>query len=177
MCYRTLVKEYEQLVHRYLQLYRSPTMIDRGTDPMEPDLWFNNSGTQTSESQASTSDTSQPSTSGTAQNRPRSGVFEPIASSSSRPSTSSATAGPIGRSSSGTSGYSSDGSPRPGSSGLVVVARPSRPITFATSASGPSTSGGTAETQSSKTPAERVLDETLPGSSGSTRHVDSVTGK
>ncbi|XP_050503756.1 uncharacterized protein LOC114330203 isoform X2 [Diabrotica virgifera virgifera] len=175
MCYRTLVKEYEQLVHRYLQLYRSPTMIDRGTDPMEPDLWFNNSGTQTSESQASTSDTSQPSTSGTAQNRPRSGVFEPIASSSSRPSTSSATAGPIGRSSSGTSGYSSDGSPRPGSSGLVVVARPSRPITFATSASGPSTSGGTAETQSSKTPAERVLDETLPGSSGSTRHVDSVT--
>ncbi|CAH1105696.1 unnamed protein product [Psylliodes chrysocephalus] len=55
MCYRTLVREYEQLVHRYLQLYRSPTMIDRGTDPMEPDLWFNNSGTQTSEPQAGSS--------------------------------------------------------------------------------------------------------------------------
>lgn len=27
MCYRTLVREYEQLVHRYLQLYRSPTMV------------------------------------------------------------------------------------------------------------------------------------------------------
>ncbi|XP_072383698.1 uncharacterized protein [Diabrotica undecimpunctata] len=174
MCYRTLVKEYEQLVHRYLQLYRSPTMIDRGTDPMEPDLWFNNSGTQTSESQASTSDTSQPSTSGTAQNRPRSGVLETTASGSSRPSTSSATAGPIGRSSSGTSGYSSDGSPRASNSGTsrLITVEPSGGGGGGTP--GPSTSG-TTQNQSAKTPAERVLDETLPGSSGSTRNVDSST--
>ncbi|XP_056648885.1 uncharacterized protein LOC130453268 [Diorhabda sublineata] len=65
MCYRTLVREYEQLVHRYLQLYRSPTMIDRGTDPMEPDHWFNNSGTQTTEPQPNTSDTTQSSTTNT----------------------------------------------------------------------------------------------------------------
>ncbi|XP_066139445.1 uncharacterized protein [Euwallacea fornicatus] len=45
MCYRNLVREYERLVHRYLQLYRPPTMIDRGTDPMEPSHF--NSGTQT----------------------------------------------------------------------------------------------------------------------------------
>ncbi|XP_074040580.1 uncharacterized protein isoform X2 [Leptinotarsa decemlineata] len=57
MCYRNLVREYEQLVHRYLQLYRPPTMIDRGTDPMEPNPWINNSGTQTTEPQPSTSST------------------------------------------------------------------------------------------------------------------------
>ncbi|KAL1494862.1 hypothetical protein ABEB36_010380 [Hypothenemus hampei] len=45
MCYRNLVREYELLVNRYLQLYRPPTMIDRGTDPMEPSHY--NSGTQT----------------------------------------------------------------------------------------------------------------------------------
>lgn len=27
VCYRNLVREYEQLVHRYLQLYRPPTMV------------------------------------------------------------------------------------------------------------------------------------------------------
>ncbi|CAG9864366.1 unnamed protein product [Phyllotreta striolata] len=59
MCYRTLVREYEQLVDRYLQLYRSPTMIDRGTDPMEQDQSFNNSGTQTTEPQPGPSGTSQ----------------------------------------------------------------------------------------------------------------------
>ncbi|KRT78785.1 WD40 domain-containing protein [Oryctes borbonicus] len=37
-CYRNLVREYELLVHRYLQIYRPPTMIDQGTDPMEIDL-------------------------------------------------------------------------------------------------------------------------------------------
>lgn len=47
MCYRNLVREYELLVHRYLQLYRPPTMIDRGTDPMEPSHYT--SGTQTAE--------------------------------------------------------------------------------------------------------------------------------
>uniref|UniRef100_A0AAR5Q292 Activating molecule in BECN1-regulated autophagy protein 1 n=1 Tax=Dendroctonus ponderosae TaxID=77166 RepID=A0AAR5Q292_DENPD len=45
MCYQNLVREYELLVHRYLQLHRAPTMIDRGTDPMEPNHY--NSGTQT----------------------------------------------------------------------------------------------------------------------------------
>ncbi|KAK5645652.1 hypothetical protein RI129_004116 [Pyrocoelia pectoralis] len=34
-CYRNLVREYELLVHRYLQVYRPATTIDRGTDPME----------------------------------------------------------------------------------------------------------------------------------------------
>lgn len=34
-CYRNLVLEYEQLVQRYLQIYRPPVMIDRGTDPMD----------------------------------------------------------------------------------------------------------------------------------------------
>ncbi|KAK4879040.1 hypothetical protein RN001_007186 [Aquatica leii] len=34
-CYRNLVHEYELLVHRYLQVYRPPATIDRGTDPME----------------------------------------------------------------------------------------------------------------------------------------------
>ncbi|VEN49823.1 unnamed protein product [Callosobruchus maculatus] len=51
-CHRNLVREYEQLVQRYLQLYRPPTMIDRGTDPMEPNPWFNSSGTQTSNEQS-----------------------------------------------------------------------------------------------------------------------------
>ncbi|GJQ70077.1 hypothetical protein Trydic_g22553 [Trypoxylus dichotomus] len=37
-CYRNLVREYELLVHRYLQIYRPPTMIDQGTDPMEVEL-------------------------------------------------------------------------------------------------------------------------------------------
>ncbi|CAH1966553.1 unnamed protein product [Acanthoscelides obtectus] len=59
-CYRNLVREYEQLVQRYLQLYRPPTMIDRGTDPMEPNPWFNNSGTQTSNDQTESSDGSTP---------------------------------------------------------------------------------------------------------------------
>lgn len=27
LCYRDLVREYELLVHRYLQLYRPPTMV------------------------------------------------------------------------------------------------------------------------------------------------------
>ncbi|KAF5306653.1 hypothetical protein FQA39_LY08842 [Lamprigera yunnana] len=36
-CYRNLVHEYELLVHRYLQVYRPPITIDRGTDPMEMD--------------------------------------------------------------------------------------------------------------------------------------------
>ncbi|XP_060518943.1 uncharacterized protein LOC132697438 isoform X2 [Cylas formicarius] len=48
LSYRNLVREYEQLVHRYLQLYRPPTMIDRGTDPMEPNP-SSSSGTQTPE--------------------------------------------------------------------------------------------------------------------------------
>ncbi|XP_031344817.1 uncharacterized protein LOC116171920 isoform X2 [Photinus pyralis] len=34
-CYRNLVREYELLVHRYLQVYRPAMTIDRGTDPME----------------------------------------------------------------------------------------------------------------------------------------------
>ncbi|KAI4465050.1 activating molecule in becn1-regulated autophagy protein 1 [Holotrichia oblita] len=37
-CYRNLVREYELLVHRYLQIYRPPTMTDQGTDPMEIEL-------------------------------------------------------------------------------------------------------------------------------------------
>nr|XP_022918666.1 uncharacterized protein LOC111427675 [Onthophagus taurus]XP_022918667.1 uncharacterized protein LOC111427675 [Onthophagus taurus] len=37
-CYRNLVREYELLVQRYLQVYRPPTMIDQGTDPMEEEI-------------------------------------------------------------------------------------------------------------------------------------------
>ncbi|KAK9686326.1 hypothetical protein QE152_g37271 [Popillia japonica] len=37
-CYRNLVREYELLVHRYLQIYRPPAMTDQGTDPMEIEL-------------------------------------------------------------------------------------------------------------------------------------------
>ncbi|XP_018336537.1 uncharacterized protein LOC108745023 [Agrilus planipennis] len=36
-CYRNLVHEYELLVQRYLQIYRPPTTMDRGTDPMDMD--------------------------------------------------------------------------------------------------------------------------------------------
>ncbi|XP_050307428.1 uncharacterized protein LOC126744130 [Anthonomus grandis grandis] len=62
-CYRNLVREYELLVHRYLQLYRPPTMIDRGTDPMEPS--YLNSGTQTASSNNTINeDPSQPGPSG-----------------------------------------------------------------------------------------------------------------
>ncbi|XP_076270670.1 uncharacterized protein LOC143202769 isoform X2 [Rhynchophorus ferrugineus] len=60
LCYRDLVREYELLVHRYLQLYRPPTMIDRGTDPMEPNHYT--SGTQTAES--SSNDNAIPGPSG-----------------------------------------------------------------------------------------------------------------
>ncbi|XP_030746788.1 uncharacterized protein LOC115875461 isoform X1 [Sitophilus oryzae] len=60
LCYRNLVREYELLVHRYLQLYRPPTMIDRGTDPMEPNHYT--SGTQTAEN--ANSDISMPGPSG-----------------------------------------------------------------------------------------------------------------
>ncbi|XP_063903368.1 uncharacterized protein LOC135122847 [Zophobas morio] len=55
--YRNLLKEYEQLVQRYLKIYKPPTMIDRGTDPMEPNATSATSGTQAPESQASTSGT------------------------------------------------------------------------------------------------------------------------
>ncbi|KAL3283034.1 hypothetical protein HHI36_006193 [Cryptolaemus montrouzieri] len=50
MCYRNLVREYGRLVQRYLQLYRPPAMIDRGTDPMEQNSSSrNNSSTQVPE--------------------------------------------------------------------------------------------------------------------------------
>lgn len=62
MCYRNLVREYEQLVERYLQLYRPPTMIDRGTDPMEPTPLSRNSGTQTPPAEPSTSSTNNSET-------------------------------------------------------------------------------------------------------------------
>ncbi|CAG9771902.1 unnamed protein product [Ceutorhynchus assimilis] len=70
-CYRNLVREYERLVQRYLQLYRPPTMIDRGTDPMEPSHL--NNGTQTAnrsndDAVAGPSGLQRPSTSHSSQN-------------------------------------------------------------------------------------------------------------
>lgn len=85
MCYRNLVREYERLVHRYLQLCRPPIMIDRGTDPMEPSHF--NSGTQT----APNSDLSQPGPSGlqnSSQPGPSSSSSTPSANQEPQPSTS-----------------------------------------------------------------------------------------
>ncbi|KAG5878984.1 hypothetical protein JTB14_019641 [Gonioctena quinquepunctata] len=142
LCYRTLVREYEQLVQRYLQLYRPPTMIDRGTDPMEPNPWFNNSGTQTpSEPKPSTSGTSQgPGTSGTS-------LGSGTSSSSPRPGTSSSSPRP-GTSSTSPRPGTSSASPRPGTGGTVNNSNSSDSIALeicGPSVSrdvGPSTSGG-----------------------------------
>ncbi|XP_044267364.1 uncharacterized protein LOC123013094 [Tribolium madens] len=59
--YRNLLREYEQLVQRYLKVYKPPTMIDRGTDPMEPNATSATSSTQAPESEPSTSGTNNPS--------------------------------------------------------------------------------------------------------------------
>lgn len=58
-CYRNLVREYEQLVHRYLQIYRPPVMIDRGTDPMDLNAASTSRPAPISDPQPSTS-TNQP---------------------------------------------------------------------------------------------------------------------
>ncbi|CAH0557203.1 unnamed protein product [Brassicogethes aeneus] len=81
VCYRNLVKEYEQLVQRYLQLYRPRTMIDRGTDPMENSSSITNSGTQTPEA-PSTSRQTEPSTSTSTETQPSTGSQQQPSSSS-----------------------------------------------------------------------------------------------
>ncbi|KAF5303010.1 hypothetical protein FQR65_LT08339 [Abscondita terminalis] len=60
-CYRNLVHEYELLVHRYLQVYRPPATIDRGTDPMEMEQ--NTDTQEPGPSSRRSSETAPPSTS------------------------------------------------------------------------------------------------------------------
>ncbi|XP_017769522.1 PREDICTED: uncharacterized protein LOC108557506 isoform X2 [Nicrophorus vespilloides] len=66
-CYRDLVQQYEVLVHRYLQIYRPPVMIDQGTDPMEMEHTSTTASTSSPQPSTSTqptpSSSSEPSTS------------------------------------------------------------------------------------------------------------------